>query len=85
MNTEHPIYTKTKNIQLPDKTMLEIKGMTFGEPIFKTGDEVYSMVGIKRIDNGQGWGCGFYREVMSEEELNAKVEEIAENPLIIKF
>lgn len=85
MNTEQPIYTKTKNIQLPDKTMLEIKGMTFGQPIFQTGEQVFSLVGIKRMDNGQGWGCGFYREIMSEQELTDKVNEIADNPEVIKF
>jgi hypothetical protein len=85
MNTADPIYTKKKTIQLPDKTMLEITGMTFAEQIFKIGEPMHSLVGIKRMDNGKGWGCGFYREVMSEEELTDKVNEIADNPTVIKF
>lgn len=90
MNTKDPILTQTKELLLPDehgnKTIkAELKIQSFKEPIWKTGEIVYTMATIIRFDSKNAWGLGYYPDIMDEEEMKDKISELADNPQTIKL
>ncbi len=84
MNTSNPILTQKQEIILPDNIKAELKIQVFKEPIWKTGDLVYNMATITRLDNKTTWGIGFYPNPFDEDELMDKMTELADNPQTIK-
>lgn len=85
MNIDNPILELKKDITLPDESLAEVIGSVFDKPIFKTGELVYTMVWIRRKDNKNLWGIAYYRDPMETEELQAKIDEVAENPVPFKL